>query len=93
VRVRYGSAVVGTTLTLAFDNVLEADAHAVTQHFAGEGGMYGVFDLPSSIYAGMTNAGDVQPSGTKWRYARSPSVVYVSPGIASVAVELVAVPV
>ena len=92
VRVRYGSVMVGAQLSLAFDNLLEADAHAITAHFSGENGSYGAFDLPSAVFAGMASSSQVTAAGTKWRYSAAPTVAYVAPGIASVSVELVAVP-
>lgn len=93
VRVRYGSVNVGSKLSLAFDNLLEADANSITAHYLGQQGSFTEFDLPSTLFAGMTDSSGITPSGSKWRYGAPPTVSYVAPGIASVSVELVSVPV
>jgi hypothetical protein len=93
VRVRHGSLAVGQQLSMAFDNLLEADAKAVTDHYATAFGELETFELPAAVYGGMASYGHIKPSQNQWRYSEPPRVTFVAPGIASVAVTLVAVPV
>jgi len=93
VRVRHGSLAVGQQLVLGFDNLLEADAKSVTDHYATAFGELETFELPAAIYGGMASYAHIKPSQNQWRYQGPPQVSYVSPGIASVTVTLQAVPV
>jgi hypothetical protein len=93
VRVRHGSLAVDQQLTLAFDNLLEADAKAVTDHYALAYGQLETFELPAAVFGGMATYGHIKPPQNQWRYNGPPQVSYVSPGIASVSVILQAVPV
>lgn len=93
VRVRHGSLAVGQQLSLAFDNLLEADAKAVTDHYALAYGELETFELPAAVFGGMASYGHIKPSQNQWRYGGPPQVSFVAPGIASVSVTLQAVPV
>lgn len=92
-RVLLGPNPIGTMLSLQFQNLTEAVGKQITNHFATANGSFETFSLPAEIFAGMSSYDYITPSTTTWRYARPPAVSYVSPGIQSVSVELIAVPV
>lgn len=90
-RVLLGPKPIGAILTLGFQNLIETQFLQITSHYATASGTYEVFDLPASIFAGMTNYAGVTPTGYKWRYSAPPTVEWVAPGIGTVAVTLTAV--
>lgn len=90
-RVLLGPNPIGASLSLTFQNLLEADALLITAHYATAQGTYETFALPANTFAGMTNYGSVTPSGFSWRYAAPPAVEWIAPGIATVSVSLLAV--
>ena len=90
-RVMLGAEPVGTSLQMSFQNLTEAIALSVIDHFSKAKGTFETFALPAAVFAGMTDYGKVTPSGQVWRYASSPSVTWVSPGIANIQVSLVAI--
>ena len=93
VRVQHGNTAIGTALSLGFDNLTEAVGKQITDHYITAQGSFDTFALPAEIFAGMNSYAYVTPSGTTWRYARPPAVTYVAPGIQTVSVELIAIPV
>lgn len=93
VRVQHGNTSIGTSLSLSFANLTEAIGKQITDHYLTAQGSFETFALPAEVFAGMSNYDYITPSGTIWRYAGPPSVSYVAPGIQSVSVELMAVPV
>lgn len=93
VRVRHGNTAVGQQLALSFSNLLDVEGRQITDHYALAQGSFEVFDLPPEVFAGMASYGHVKPADSKWRYASPPNVEYQAPGIQSVSVNLVAVPV
>jgi len=90
-RVMLGSQPVGTSLQLSFQNLTESVALLIINHFATAKGTFETFALPAAVFAGMTDYSSVTPDGQTWRYAATPSVDWVSPGIANVSVSLVAI--
>lgn len=93
VRIQQGSIVVGSSLSLSFANLTEAVGKQITDHYALAQGSFETFSLPAQIFAGMTTFSYITPTGTTWRYAAPPIVSYVAPGIQSISVELLAIPV
>ena len=90
-RVLLGSSPVNAQLSLTFANRLEADSNQITAHYLAVRGTFETFDLPPEVFAGMTTYNFVKPATHKWRYISAPTVEYVSPGISSVTVSLMAV--
>jgi hypothetical protein len=88
-RVLHGSRPVGDALSLGFNNLLEADARLIKDHYRTQNGGFYAFYLSNEVLAG--GAYNPTPSGQLWRYASPPSVEWVRPGVATVTVELVAV--
>lgn len=91
VRVLLGPNPIQTALQLQFSNIHEDTAKLITDHFVSARGSLDVFDLPAKVFAGSAHSADVTPAGQKWRYAAAPTIEWVSPGVASVDVSLVAV--
>ena len=87
-----GHKPVGTSLSIGFDNLLEAEFLQVTAHYAAAKGSYETFALPPSIFAGIANYASLTPAAFVWRYSSAPSVEWVAPGIGNVSVSFVAVP-
>jgi hypothetical protein len=92
VRVVHGNLPTGGRLSLSFGNVLDTDAKLIAEHYAACLGTFAVFDLPASVWAGSPTFASLTPGSLKWRYADAPRVDFVSPGIASVSLTLLAVP-
>jgi len=92
VRIMTGSIAVGHRLTLQYTNLLEAACNQITDHYALANGTFELFDLPAAVFGGMASYGHIKPANNRWRYASPPTVNYVSPGIQSITVDLVAVP-
>lgn len=90
-RVLLGAEPVGTSLQMSFQNLQEVVVLRITDHFVKAKGTYETFALPDAVFAGMTDYGKVTPDGQVWRYASSPSIQWVSPGIANVTVSLTAI--
>lgn len=90
-RVLLGPNPIGASLSLGFQNLLEAAFLQITNHYAVARGSYEVFSLPAGIFAGMSSYGTVTPSNNLWRYADAPTVDWTAPGIGNVSVRLLAV--
>lgn len=90
-RVLLGPDPIGTSLSLQFTNIEETKVLELTAHFRSARGSFETFGLPPETLAGMTNTADVTPLGQVWRYAATPQIEWISPGIATVSVELAAV--
>ena len=90
-RVLLGANSVGTSLSLAFSNLLEDQLLEIISHHSVAKGSFETFDLPDSVFAGMSNYGNVTPVSSQWRYASPPSIDWVAPGIGNVSVSLLAV--
>lgn len=90
-RVLLGYNQVNTVLSLEFTNLKEDAALEIVAHYRGALGTFNSFAVPSAVFAGMARASEVLPAGQAWRYAAPPSIQWVSPGVATVSVELTAV--
>ena len=90
-RVLLGPNPIGATLSLVFQNLLEATFLQITSHYATAKGTYEAFDLPDALFAGMTAYDSVTPTDYKWRYASAPTVEWTAPGIGNASVTLLAV--
>lgn len=103
VRVQYGNKRTNTELSLSYDNVTDAQAAAIHDHYHNCRGTVGVFGLlknnkqgnpgfDDANDSGGTNARfSASPYGLKYRYAEPPQFTSIKPGRMSVAVKLVGV--
>lgn len=90
VRILYGSQRVGATLELSYDNIRDSEAQQFLADYDNKLGTLRTFTIPAGTLSG-TSVGMTPPPQTKWRYADTPAVNSVRPGISSVRVNLVAV--
>lgn len=85
-RMSYGSKAVGATLSLTYSVLEEVDVWLIVNHHQLSAGIE-AFLLPLAVFAGMTTI----PSELIWRYSGAPTVTWLSPGLASIQVDLVQV--
>lgn len=90
-RILLGSDEINTSLALQYLNIQETQVLELTAHYRTVRGGFDTFSLPAETFAGMADGAAVTPPGQVWRYASAPQIEWVSPGIATVSVELVAV--
>lgn len=89
-RVVMGNTFFGHSVSLDFQNLQEAVVQTLIAHFYEQQGTVLSFTLPSAVWAGWSLYESAVSSSQKWRYAGTPSVQAVSPGIMSISVELIA---
>lgn len=102
-RVQYGSRRTNTELSLSFDNISDADAALIHDHYANCRGTLGIFDVGSTSKSGnpgfdagitplsSTNRFSAAPFGLKYRYAEPPQFNSVKSGRMSAIIKLVGV--
>ena len=102
-RILYGSKRVGATLSLSYSNIEDTDVVKFWDHYDEVKGTFETFVIggaDGAAKAGMTkDLATVVPFGTSkdpegygsWRYAESPAVTSVYPGVSNVSVKLLAV--
>jgi hypothetical protein len=88
-RVLLGANQARLSLSLGFQNLTETQFNLILDHYEQAQGGYDTFALSSQVFAGITDTSYISPASYVYRYAAPPSVAWVSPGIASVSVELV----
>lgn len=86
-RIRYGTAFVGAALSLTFQNLTNAAAALISDHWRLARGGFESFVLPSEVSAGGWS---IEP-GQQWRYATAPSFEWTANGVVTVTVSLVQV--
>lgn len=93
VRILYGTKRTKMTLQLGYNAITDVKAQSFIEHFIEMKGTYLTFDLPSGAKEGW--AGDASlldvAAGNRWRYAESPQVESLYPGVSNVTVSLVGV--
>lgn len=92
-RILYGSQRTNMSLELSYDNITDSNAGLFLTHFDEVQGTYQTFTVPSAVrsgWAGSSTALDVTGANA-WRYAESPQVTAVRPGVSSVRVKLIGV--
>jgi hypothetical protein len=93
VRIRYGNQRTNSTLALNYDNITDTSAETFLTHYNETQGTFLTFTLPSQTFTGW-NGSTLTPgtdTNAAWRYASSPQVTNIRPGVSSVRVELVGV--
>lgn len=96
IRIQYGSRRTGMTLELTYSNITDATAESFLTHYTEVQGTFLTFTLPSGAgaktgWTGTANAIDVTNTGNAWRYAESPKIQSVKPGISTVTIKLIGV--
>ena len=88
-RILYGSKRTGMELQLQFQNITDAQANSILNHYDTAKGTYEVFSVPAAVKAGSSASID-PPASSKWRYKDAPQLNSVYPGVSSVTVNLIA---
>ena len=95
VRVQYGSQRSNVELSLSFDNITDAKAALIYDHYVNCRGTLGVFDFTANSLALEGNPGfgrfTVTPYGMQYRYAEPPQFNSVTLGRMSATIKLVGV--
>lgn len=101
VRVQYGNQRSNVELSLSFDNITDANAALIYDHYVSCRGTLGVFDVAANSLALSGNPGfhsgaatgrfSVTPYGMKYRYAEPPQFNSIKPGRMSATIKLVGV--
>ena len=96
VRVLYGSQQTGMRLNLAYQNLTDRQASEFLEHYQQQKGTYVPFqfgddDGPKKGWGADEKWIGVSTRQNKWRYAETPKITSVKPGISSVTVNLVSV--
>jgi hypothetical protein len=91
IRFLHGSTASGHALQLAFEDISQADAKLIRDHYRGQEGGYISFLLSAEAWAGHTTFDDLVPLGTRWRYASPPEETQKQGGFVDVTVDLVSV--
>ena len=93
-RILYGSKRTGVQMQLAYNNIADGTVKDFLDDYDTRRGTFETFDLPAGTVKGMSTdlSGEIPGvSDTKWRYAESPAVTSVYPGVSNVSVKLLAV--
>jgi hypothetical protein len=72
--VRHGNVMVGSTLTLSYIGISEAEMLSFLLHYNLQRGSYGTFGLPALVFSGTSRAEDYTLSSYIWSYANPPEV-------------------
>ena len=96
VRVLYGSRQFGMTLRLRYENIPDTDAAQFLEHYQQQKGTFTPFlfnanDGPGKGWGADQKYLGVADRNNSWKYAESPKVTSVKPGISTVNVNLIAV--
>ena len=96
VRILYGSQQTGMGLSLGYQNLTDAQASQFLEHYQQQKGTFAAFqfgggDGPKKGWNGNEKWLGVSTRQNKWRYAETPTITSVKPGISSVTVNLVSV--
>lgn len=86
VRFLHGSTATGATLELTYQDLSQAEAALIRDHYRGQQGSLLAFALSSAALAG--NDGSAFPTAGQWRYASPPEEVQRDAGLVDVTVQL-----
>lgn len=72
--VRHGNVMIGSTLSLSYIAISEAEMLSFLLHYNLQRGSYGTFGLPAVVLSGTSNATDYTLASYAWSYAEPPKV-------------------
>lgn len=88
----FGSSPYGASLELDFDNVPDATAVTIIDHYRSQTAANSRFALSSNITAGMSSTlaarANASIDNLRWEYADAPDIQSISPGINRIRVAL-----
>ena len=88
VRFSHGDTPSGHTLELGFEDLSQAEAKLLRDHYRAQQGGFLPFSLSADACAGHTDATDLVPSSTYWAYAQPPEETHKSGGLVDVSIQL-----
>ena len=96
VRVLYGSQQTGMRLNLGYQNLTDEQASKFLEHYQQQKGTFVAFNFgdaegPNKGWGADEKWFGVARRQNKWRYAETPKITSVRPGISSVTVNLISV--
>ena len=96
VRVLYGSRQTGMRLNMVYQNIKDTEAEKFLEHFQQQKGTFIPFqfyapDGPKKGWQGDDKYLGVSARYNRWRYAETPKIQSVMPGVSTVTVNLVSV--
>lgn len=94
----FGNKPYGSTIDLVFENISEANAKLIYDHYYAQQGTFVGFTLPAELYAGLSASqlgqlftqGGPNADTLEWLYSETPEMESVYKGITTVSVKLVA---
>lgn len=90
-RVRHSNVILETSLGLTFMGISQAQLLSILSHYNGQIGGFEAFDLPSSIWNGLSAVADFSLTSYRWRYVEPPEVEDIPSGGHNVTLSLVTV--
>lgn len=89
----YGNSPYGASLELTFDNIPDATAAVIINHYRNETALNRRFKVDATTMGGVGSTllglADGSTDNLRWEYSKPPEVQSVRPGISSLAVMLV----
>lgn len=87
-RTRHSNVMLASALKISFLHITEAQLELIIDHYNSTLGTYLAFDVPSVVWAGVSNHTDYTLAGYSWRYTGPPSIQDLSCSIYNVELEL-----
>jgi len=78
----------GCSLELQYEDLTQAEIELIRNHYRGQDGTHGSFELSSEAWAGHTSMTDLVPAGTRWVYTGPPEEEQRRGGFVDVGVSL-----
>lgn len=78
----------GCSLELQYQALTQAEAQLLRNHYRGQDGSHGSFELSAEAWAGHTSMTDLVPAGTRWVYASVPEEQQLRGGLVDISVAL-----
>jgi len=91
VRFLHGPSSTSHSVRLGFIDLTQGEARLIRNHYRVQDGGHIPFYLSALTWAGHSNANDLVPATTKWRYAGEPRETQKNGGFTDVVVDLIAV--
>jgi len=91
-RILYGNKRVGMKMQLVYQNITDAEAEQFLDHFDHTQGTFDQFTINTEAkagWAGNLDAIGAVEHGSEWRYANSPQLQSVYPGISTITINLI----
>ena len=91
IRFSHGSREINQQLALGYENITEAEAIEIYDHYRSAGTTFNTFTLPAAVFVGLNDYSWILKSGNEWRYASPPKIESTMPGYMNVEIEFIGV--